>query len=208
MAKTNELRTNPLSFVPYFNEIKAQFTHATNPNIRVLPSGTLLLTNEGPAAVDEAIAYCQNAAAVPAMQWDQLLGFASKVLADEQGPTTQTGHTGPNGSTMQSRIETFGQWQTTIGENIAYGNTNAQEIIAQLFIDDGVASRGHRVNLMKPEFLFMGARSGPHGQYNHMTAINYAGGMTTNNFQALTTVGDPASVYPPASGSSSSTPSE
>ena len=76
------------------------------------------------------------------------------------------------------------------------GDTNAQEIVLQLFIDDGVASRGHRVNLMKPEFTFMGARSGPHGQYNHMTVINYAGGMTTNNFQALEPVGAPASSYP------------
>ena len=49
----------------------------------------------------------------------------------------------------------------------------------------------------------MGARSGPHGKYNHMTTINYAGGMTTNNFKALEPVGAPVGVYPPSSGSGS-----
>ena len=49
--------------------------------------GTNLLTNEGTAAIDEAIAFCQNAAAVTAMQWDQLLGFAAKDLTVAQGAT-------------------------------------------------------------------------------------------------------------------------
>ena len=51
---------------------------------------------------------------------------------------------------------------------------------------------------MKPEFKFMGARSGPHSKYNHMTVINYAGGMLTNNFKELEPVGPPFETYPPS----------
>jgi len=42
------------------------------------------------------------------MQWDQYLGFAAKDFVVEQGPLGQTGHNGPNGSTMQTRIAKYG----------------------------------------------------------------------------------------------------
>jgi len=104
---TNQIRTDPASYIPTLQGILAQFTHS-DPNIRVLPGGSLMMTQEGPAAVNDAIAFCQTATPSPAIQWDQLLGFASTMLVDEQGPTTSTGSTSPTGSTMQSRIETFG----------------------------------------------------------------------------------------------------
>ena len=84
-----------------------KFSVQGKPNYYKTAKGTMV-TNEGVSAVNEAITFCQNAAAVPALQWDQYLGFAAMDLANEQGPTTQTGHTGPNGSTMRTRIETYG----------------------------------------------------------------------------------------------------
>ena len=46
----------------------------------------------------------------------------------------------------------------------------------QLFVDDGVPSRGHRENMMRKEFKVAGNFSGPHKQYGCTTVINYAGG--------------------------------
>ena len=114
------------------------------------------------------------------MEWDQYLGFAAKDLAVEQGPTGQTGHTGPNGSTMQTRIAKYGQFITTIGENIAYGTTGGREIVLQLIIDDGVPSRGHRTNIFNNNFKFLGAYTGAHTTYTTETVIDYAGGLTSN----------------------------
>ena len=41
-------------------------------------------------------------------------------------------------------------------------------------IDDGVAGRGHRTNLLNPEFTVTGNFSGDHSQYNTMTCCTFA----------------------------------
>ena len=38
------------------------------------------------------------------------------------------------------------------GENLAYGTYEAKDTLLTLAIDDGVANRGHRVNIFKPDF--------------------------------------------------------
>ena len=43
-------------------------------------------------------------------------------------------------------------------------------------MDDGVASRGHRSNIMNPAFKVLGCNSGQHSNYKTMTCIDYAGG--------------------------------
>ena len=58
--------------------------------------------------------------------------------------------------------------------------TVAEDVVLQLFVDDGVPSRGHRTNIMKPEFKFMGSNSGGHAKYGSMTAIGYAAGFKSN----------------------------
>lgn len=67
-----------------------------------------------------------------------------------------TGHTGSNGSTMQSRLEKYGDWMGSIGENIEFGGKSGREIVISLIVDDGVASRGHRTNLFSSNFLKAG----------------------------------------------------
>ena len=57
-------------------------------------------TNEGEAAYAEMISYLQAASPIHSLQWSSPLAEASKILADAQGPLGQTGHTGPDGSTM------------------------------------------------------------------------------------------------------------
>lgn len=95
---------------------------------------------------------------------------------------------------MVQRFAKYGQFVSTVGENIAYGTTVAEDIVLQLFVDDGVSSRGHRTNIMKPEFKVMGASSGGHGKYNSMTCIGYAGGFTSNGQFPLIAVTDPAAA--------------
>jgi uncharacterized protein YkwD len=70
-----------------------------------------LVTQEGAAAVQDAIDYIKKITKnAPAMEWNQLLAFAAEDLAVAQGKTSQTGHTGPDGSTMVTRINKFGSW--------------------------------------------------------------------------------------------------
>jgi len=60
-----------------------------------------LTTNEGAAAVNEAITFLKAQAAISeAMTWDQYLGFAAKDHTVAQGKTEETGHDSPDGTTM------------------------------------------------------------------------------------------------------------
>ena len=82
-------------------------------------------------------------------------------MAVAQGKTSQTGHTGPDGSTMVSRITKYGSY-TYIGENIAYGSTGGEQIVLDLIVDDGVPDRGHRVNIFDKNYKHLGSSASTH----------------------------------------------
>ena len=44
----------------------------------------------------------------------------------------------------------------------------------QLFVDDGVADRGHRTNLLNEGIYVTGNYSGPHSAYGSMSCMTYA----------------------------------
>jgi uncharacterized protein YkwD len=86
------------------------------------------------------------------------------------------GHAGRDRSTPASRINRYGRWFGLISENIQYGRAaNAREVIADLFIDDGVADRGHRRNALDPNVRVAGVSCGPHATYGQMCVIVHAG---------------------------------
>ena len=82
-----------------------------------------------------------------ALRWKEDLGKAARLMAKMQGPTGQLGHTGPDGSSMRSRIEKYGKWGATIGENIMYNSQSPMNALVSLAIDDGQSHRGHRKNI-------------------------------------------------------------
>jgi len=145
------------------------------------PAG--LSTKEGPSAVYEAIEFCRSAEPVGPLEWNQLLHEAAKSHCDDTGPKGMTGHDSSNGDDMSRRVERFGDWGGTIGENCSYGNGDALKMVAQLFMDDGVASRGHRTNIMKPEFKVCGAAIGYHEGYEQMSVQDFAGSFVEKGSQ-------------------------
>ena len=108
------------------------------------------------------------------MTWNDKLASLAKYHTEDQGPTGEIGHASSNNGSLSDREKMFGMAKTSSGENISYGSPDGEDVVESLFIDDGIPSRGHRDNLMDPNFRQMGSFTGPHTVYNQMTTINYA----------------------------------
>lgn len=112
-----------------------------------------------------------------ALTLEKGLSLAAQWLADDQAKTGTIGHYGSDGSSPFERMNRYGKWLITAGENCAYGPKTGKEIVAQLLIDDGVADRGHRINILKPEFkkVGIGYSSDGNAPYGAVSVMDFAG---------------------------------
>ncbi|KAI9018841.1 hypothetical protein DFJ74DRAFT_769659 [Hyaloraphidium curvatum] len=187
---TNRLRTNPAQFIPYLESQLARFQgNILQP---LTPGAPGLVTQEGSAAVQECIEVLRKQAPVGALSLSPELCLAAADHCADTGPKGITGHTGSDGSSPQTRIERHCDWLVTMGENIAYGTTEAEDIVMQLCVDDGVPSRGHRTNLFKPDFKVVGIATGPHASIRTMCTQVFAGGVGPKGSRPANVVTIPA----------------
>jgi len=135
-----------------------------------------LMTQEGTSAVDEAIRALVSQKPLGEMIASRGMSRAAADHVKDTGPSGMTGHTGRDGSTPFKRLERYGKWQFTAGENISYGNDEARAVVMQLIIDDGVSSRGHRKNIYNEKFIAIGIACGQHAKYQTMCVTTLAGG--------------------------------
>ena len=144
-----------------------------------------ILTHEGSAAVQECIDALKDPELPPMdpLVYSDELGSAAQGMVDTQGPTGQIGHTGPDGSSMSDRIlPEFGYepnemvYGKSWAENIAYRFYSANMSIVNLIVDDNVPNRGHRINLLNPDWHYVGIGQGTHASYDWMQVQNFAYG--------------------------------
>lgn len=176
ILEINKLRADPAR---YAEEYIAPLAKKFDKKILYYPGDNPLLTNEGVSAVNECVRVLKRQQPLPLMYPSEGLSRAARDHVKDQSKSGKTGHTGGDRSTMRNRVERYGEWQSSIAENIAYGAKTAQQIVVYLLIDDGVPDRGHRKNFLTPGFSKVGVATGGHPQYGFMSVMDFAGGYTT-----------------------------
>lgn len=176
IAELNKVRSDPSRYAEeYINPLLGRFEQE-EPDIMLKSDGRRLQTSEGKKAVLECIASLKKTKPAGLLKVSKGLSRAAKDHTIDQGKTGKTGHDGSDGSDPFKRMNRYGKWTATAGENISYGEENAREIVLQLLIDDGVPSRGHRNNIMNPTFGIVGIACGNHKEYKWMATMDLAGG--------------------------------
>lgn len=175
LEEHNAARTDPVGYAAHLEALLPLFDGTV---MRLPGSRQGLQTNEGPAAVREAIRALRQQQPLPPLAWVDGLWRAARDHALDQGPRGGSGHAGSDGSTMATRIQRYGVWSGSAAENIDYGSPSAREVLISLIVDDGVPSRGHRLIIFNADLRVMGGACGGHTRYRTMCVIDYAGGFT------------------------------
>lgn len=87
----------------------------------------------------------------PPLVLNDKLTAAAQRHAQDMATSRRMSHTGSDGSTMRSRIDATQYNWSTIGENVAMGQTTAAAVMAAW-----MSSPGHRQNILNPAFTELG----------------------------------------------------
>ncbi len=166
-----KIRQNPQSYIPILKQLISYFKG----DIIYKPGQRDIQTNEGTSAVLECIEFLKKQSPLGAVSLDYELSKASQGHADDIGPKGICSHQGSDGSTADDRISRYVDWESTICENIDFGSDLAQDVIVSLIVDDGVSSRGHRMNIFNPDVHYIGVGKAAHTEYGNVTVLSYCG---------------------------------
>jgi uncharacterized protein YkwD len=172
VQEMSDVRVRPKAYAKYLRELRPYFEGT----LWKRPGRVPLRTDEGVAALDEAIAFLESTRAAGPLRFNEGLARAARLHAQDIGPRSSIEHVGSDGARLSDRLNRLGRWQGLVAENISTGEEAAREVVLQLLIDDGVASRGHRHNLFNPDLHQAGAGSAPLRDYRTVTVIDYADG--------------------------------
>lgn len=174
LSEINQARAHPQTYAIYLEQLKPLFK---GKDYTAMGQQTLT-TQEGWAAVEDAIKFLRAAKPLGPLSTSQGLCLAASSHVKEQSTSGATGHAGSNNTMIEQRVKPFGSWHGGIGENLTYGNESARERILTWLIDDGVATRGHRKRVMSQDYKVAGISCGPHPEYGTMCVLALAGGFT------------------------------
>lgn len=123
------------------------------------------------SSLNELISEMNSMSTLPAYEWGDGLYKAAKEWVETQGPTGEFSHD----TNWSGRIKKYCNCGA-VAENLSAGYNKAVDIVIQLLVDDGVASRGHRKNILSSSYTHAGAAIGSHKTYKYMCCIDFAGG--------------------------------
>jgi uncharacterized protein YkwD len=172
----NRARTDPQGTAIELDALTKYY----NGNLFQLPGQPVpLRTVEGIAAVREAASAVRSERPLGELTLSPDLTRAARDHALDQRRTGEIGHTGSDGSSVDTRVRRYGTWLTSLSENIDYSPAgHGGDVVQSLLIDDGVADRGHRRNVYGPMAKVVGIACEPHPRYGSVCVIVQTGGFT------------------------------
>lgn len=99
--------------------------------------------------------------ATTALQPDSALAVMAECFQLELAASGNTGHD------RRKCTEDY------LAENCSFGKYRAKDIVLQLLIDEGVASLGHRKNILNPNYSKLGLAFGEHKKYKKCTVMDF-----------------------------------
>ena len=176
ILELNKVRSNPAKYAEeYLEELRTAYSG----KLYTYPGQDPVKSQEGIRPLEECIQFLRKTASIPIMKPAEGLAKAAAELLNDQQKHGGIGHITRSGATPQKRIEQYGIWDICSAEDITYGSFEARQIVIALLIDDGVAERSHRKNILNPCFRFVGVANGGHPGYRSMCVIDYAGAYQT-----------------------------
>jgi hypothetical protein len=167
----NALRSDPAAFARRYVREMASFYDGS---LLTYPGEIPIGTVEGVAAVEALHDFLLTQPPVGLLTPSPGMSRAASDHARDLSFSGRTSHTGADGSDPFTRMNRYGIWSQTAAESIAYGSCDGLRIVLQLAVDDGVATRGHRTDLLNPDFTRCGVAVAPHPEFRHCCTIEYA----------------------------------
>jgi uncharacterized protein YkwD len=172
VQELNVLRSDPPKYAIYLEQAKKYYR---GKDYKPPGQAMALTTVEGVAAVDEAIRALRATKPLTPYNTSTGMCLAAKDHVTDIVRTGSTGHKGTDGSTTEARVNRYGQFSNGIAENILYDTSGAREAVIGWLIDDGVPSRGHRRNLLSPNYRYLGVGVGARSNISSMCVLTFAG---------------------------------
>lgn len=170
----NLARANPSAYIKFLEQFK-QYYRGREIHY---PDGFVLVTNEGVAPLDEAIAFMRSLKPLSPLELRAGMVLGAKDHLNDMVKTGKAGHKGSDGSSAGDRLSRYGTWADSLGEDIVYHSRGARDDVISLIIDDGTSTRGHRKNIFQTNFHVIGIALGPPMKPGTICVITFAGGFT------------------------------
>jgi hypothetical protein len=177
VREINAARTNPKGYASFLEEWKRYY----DGRLLRIPGERIIMTEEGATAANEAISFIRSSSPIPRLSPSKGMSLGAKDHVKDQALSSAVQHKGSDGSQPWDRVNRYGTWEKSVGENISYGIDNARNIVIGLIVDDGVPNRGHRKNIFNPDFRIIGVACGYHATYRTVCVITFAGGYKEKN---------------------------
>lgn len=154
LEETNLARTNPKIYATF---IEQKFLE----NPRFFPV-------EGREVLNEAISFLNSIKPRQPLKLAGCLCLAAQDHIKDIGQKGIAQHEGTDGSTPKTRAERYTFSLIDAGENIAYGQSTPRNAVIGWIVNDGVPNRGHRKNIFRADYQYIGIAVGSHTRYKTM----------------------------------------